>query len=853
MRSTLDPERLRADVEAARELFQRGSPALSRRRFRTLLLRVDTVHAPSALPVEVGVQRARLLLGLAAAEFEVTGDLAAAMRLIDESALFADRAPDLAASVHGQRGLLLLRRGETGKALAALDEAVRWLDAAAPYDQMTLLLNRGALHLERGALAAAEADLARCAELAARHGERLLEWKALHNLGYVDFLAGRLPRALAALERAEAVNPGEESAVALLDRARVLREAGLVQETDALLSRVAGLLGPARLSQDLGETELLQAECALVAGDPSRALRYARSALRRFVRRGNLRWQRRAELLVLRCERGAATDRTAGAGRVALLRTADRAAALVRDCRSEGRFDLARAAALLERECRLRAGGRPAERVPVVRRGDPLQLRLHVREVRALHAAATGAPARALLEVRRGLAELGDYQHSFGSLDLRTASAVHGSSLARVGLEVALRDGSPATVLRLVEQARAVSTRLPQVRPPDDPATAALLSELRRTEEEARSLVGDPTAGERVAALRGRVATLQRAVRARAWEVEGAAGHVAAAPLPGELGAAARADGAAFVCFARSAGRWIAVVTGISKPRVVDLADVSEVGALVHRARADLDALARPALPPALREAVRGSLDLALSTLDALVCAPLRVGGRRLVASCSGDLLLLPWGLLPSRLGVATVVTPSAASWLRGRERVRSERPVVAAVAGPGLRLARREVEAVGTAWPGSSVHVGDAATGAVACRSLVASDLVHVAAHGDHRQDNPLFSCVRLADGPLYAYEIDPGAGLASCVVLSACEAGLATVRPGDESLGLSNVLLQLGAACVVAAVARVNDEVSAGFMRVVHEAMARGVDSATAVADATLATAGSDAPPAYVCSGSW
>ena len=65
--------------------------------------------------------------------------------------------------------------------------------------------------------------------------------------------------------------------------------------------------------------------------------------------------------------------------------------------------------------------------------------------------------------------------------------------------------------------------------------------------------------------------------------------------------------------------------------------------------------------------------------------------------------------------------------------------------------------------------------------------------------------------------------------------------------------MLLQLGAASVVAAVARVNDEVSCGFMRDVHEAMALGVDSATAVAAATEAAAESDAPPAYVCSGSW
>src|SRR5690349_23823586 len=116
---------------------------------------------------------------------------------------------------------------------------------------------------------------------------------------------------------------------------------------------------------------------------------------------------------------------------------------------------------------------------------------------------------------------------------------------------------------------------------------------------------------------------------------------------------------------------------------------------------------------------------------------------------------------------------------------------------------------------------------------ALTRADLVHVAAHGTYRQDNPLFSSVRLADGALYAYELSrSGEGFAGCVVLSACDAGLATFRPGDESLGLAQVLLQLGAQVVVAAVARVNDEASARLMARLHADLASGQDTATALA---------------------
>jgi CHAT domain-containing protein len=83
---------------------------------------------------------------------------------------------------------------------------------------------------------------------------------------------------------------------------------------------------------------------------------------------------------------------------------------------------------------------------------------------------------------------------------------------------------------------------------------------------------------------------------------------------------------------------------------------------------------------------------------------------------------------------------------------------------------------------------------------------------------------------------------------VLSACELGQATVRPGDESLGLTSVLLQLGARCVVSGVAEVADELAAEVMGGYHRRLAAGADSAVALADATAA-AGRPVP--FVCFG--
>ena len=867
MRTAPDTPTLSREAQRARELLQVGRPARALAEFRRLARAVEALSESTEI-LEV---RARVLLGLAAAGFEVSGRFDEAVELLDEAhRLAAEAGADhLTVPIEGQRGLLLLRRGDFRSALAVFDRAGEGLDAAAPYDRMTLLLNRGSLHLERGRLSAALRDLEECSVLAEEHQVVTLAWKAQHNLGWAEFLAGRIPRAIATLERAEALNPGEPHPVGMLDRARVLREAGLVQEADASLERAGEAQRAAGSWQDLAETEMARAECALLAGRPDDALRLARAARHRLARRSNLTLRRRAEVLVLQCSRAAADDRDGPARRTALTRVAQEASALAVRCRAERRADLGRRAELIAWEAALRAADGPSRSPaasmppqvsvqvsptgapPPVRRHDPLATRLLTREVRALAAAAQGDTRRAVGEVRRGLAELGSYQHSFGSLDLRTASAVHGSALARLGLQLALHHGTPADVLGFIERSRAVSTRLPQVRAPSDPVSAELLAAMRRVEEEIRGLVGDPAAGEVVARLRREASALQRDVRVRAWELEGGAGAVAEAPRATRLGMAAASDGSAFVTFARDRGRWLAVVADGRRTRLVGLAPVRDVHALVTRVRADLDALAMPTLPDALRTAVRRSLDRGLAGLDAAVLEPLGLPGRRLVLSCSGDLMLLPWGLLPSRLGRPTSVTPSAAAWLRARGLRRPPRPRVVAIAGPDLRLADAEAAMVERLWPGARAVRGAEATTAAACDALVNGDLVHVSAHGRHRSDSPLFSSVRLGDGSLYAHEIDPGAGLAGCVVLSACDAGLATTRPGEEMLGLAQVLLHLGASSVVAAVARVNDEVSASFMESLHHRLAGEFDVSTALAHAQRESLDCQSPAAFVSYG--
>lgn len=195
-------------------------------------------------------------------------------------------------------------------------------------------------------------------------------------------------------------------------------------------------------------------------------------------------------------------------------------------------------------------------------------------------------------------------------------------------------------------------------------------------------------------------------------------------------------------------------------------------------------------------------------------------------------------------------ITSSASRWARHQAAGPVELLRVSAHGGPGLPEAGREVQTVCRAWAAETAGTGslEQARAQDVAGALAEDDLVHVAAHGHHAGDNPLFSSLRLHDGPLYAHDLAPAVH-ARHVVLSACDVGRARVRVGGEALGMTSALLALGAQCVVAAVAPLADAVSAQAAAVYHERLADGSDAAAALAEAVRATPGAQA---LVCFGS-
>jgi hypothetical protein len=829
--------------ELGNQQNQAGHPLQARRTLERSLRVAEGAPANQ----DRSLLQARIWISLATSESELAG-LASGLVTLSRAESYALQAasPALDVVLQNQLGYMKVRGGHVEDGLRHLDTAVSLLRHAEVSTQLAILVNRGTTHLFRRNLGAARNDFNQTAELAADNGEATFELMARHNLGYLEFLAGNLARALQIMDDVLALGVDISRGVILLDRSRVLLEAGLHREADEALREAGELFRADRLWKDVGEVELARAECALLDGEIGAARRLAASARTRFRRRGNDRWRREAELVLLQgdLEAGRPGSRLAAPA----LRLGD-------EFQAEGLPTRARTARLLGAEALLRTAhldeaNAAARQAGPIRANDPVSARLHTRLVRAKLQLANGDSRRSRREVQTGLRELARHRARFGSIDMQTASAAHGRQLAELDLSLALAAGKPAGVLASIEQSRAVSARLQAVVAPEDPDAAELLSELRQIAEELRVLESDPAAGKRASVQRRRATELQQLLRSRSWQTEGS-GYADEPATLDQTRVALDRDGSTCVCYFEVGGTLHALLLTPSRSQIIPLGDATAAGELIKRVRADLDVLANGHLPAGLLAAITRSLTRSTESLQLLLIEPLPLPGARLVITPTGALATLPWGLMPALRGRPIVVAPSATSWVNATAVAVPISPAqVSVFAGPDLAFAVSEGSEIAGIWARSSTFSGASADRAGFQQAMGSSDIVHVAAHGQHQPENPLFSSIRLADGPVYAYELDQTRRAAEHVVLSACELGQATIRPGDEALGLTSVLLRLGSRSVISGVTRVNDRVAATVMVRYHRALAGGLDSASALAEACMLQDGPPAP--FVCFGS-
>jgi CHAT domain-containing protein len=162
------------------------------------------------------------------------------------------------------------------------------------------------------------------------------------------------------------------------------------------------------------------------------------------------------------------------------------------------------------------------------------------------------------------------------------------------------------------------------------------------------------------------------------------------------------------------------------------------------------------------------------------------------------------------------------------------EGAVIMGVPDAGTPFILDEVRAVAGSLPASSVLVGADATALELQRRGENSRFVHVATHGFFRRDNPMFSSIRLGDGPLCVYDLYQFRLSAELVALSGCGTGLSVVVGGDEQIGLVRGLLYAGARAVLLTLWDAYDGSTAEFMATFYRALDAGRTKAQAAQQA-------------------
>lgn len=233
---------------------------------------------------------------------------------------------------------------------------------------------------------------------------------------------------------------------------------------------------------------------------------------------------------------------------------------------------------------------------------------------------------------------------------------------------------------------------------------------------------------------------------------------------------------------------------------------------------------------------------LILQRLYAALLAPIEAefrGRRMLNVVPYGALHYLPFHLLHD--GAAYVierhevgVLPAAGLLTRpGPARPAGAR-VLAHSWGGRLPLTQREAQTVQRFF-GSRVYMEaqarrDALGGAP-------EQILHIAAHGQHRLDQPDLSFIQLADGQLYTDDLLQHDLSYELVVLSACETGRANVAAGDELIGLGRGFLYAGAGALIASLWRVADALAVELMAHLYQGLSAGASKSAALRAAQLA----------------
>jgi tetratricopeptide (TPR) repeat protein len=768
----------------------------------------------------------------------------------------ATALPDLhgatRARAEAQRAAIFSLLGQFDSALICYRAAVPALRRARDHLWLQrVLCNRAIAHGYRHEFTAAEADL-REAEDLCRKLDLDLSLAIVHqNLGWVRAVQGDVPSALRYFDLAEhrfRALDTHQLGWLLHDRSALLLSVHLVAEAREAAEEAVAELERMNRRIAVPEVRLLVARSAALDGEPGRALDQAHRALREFNRQQRPRWAAVARFIVLRSR--LAGDHTSGVALAHLEKAAD-------DLSAAGWPVPALEARLLAGQLAFergwtRRGCEQLQQASLQRHRGPVLLRARAWYCEALVRRANENRRGAAIAIRTAVRLLDEHRAGLGAIDLRAYASGHRAEATALGLRMAIEDGRAARVLEWAEHSRASHLLLQPVRPPHDPELAGALTELRATVAE---IDEHHRAGRGSARLVRRQIVLERYIRDHRRQQRSEEPFQATTPVPLSALSAMLGD-SALVEFIHLDGRLHAVTVVEGRIRLRHLQPLSHIRDFIERVPFALHRLSRYHADSEGQSAAVAMLRHAALRIDEVLFRPLadELGDRPLVLIPTGPLQSLAWSVLPFCTGRPVTVSPSAALWCTGHRPGETAGPIVVA-AGPDLPGAHAEAEAVAAIYRTTAL-VGASASVRAVTSALEGADVAHLAAHGHLHLHNPLFSSLRLADGPLTVYDLERLHRTPQLVVLAACDIGRPVVPAGDELLGLGAAFIAQGTRQIIASVTPIPDAHSTHLMIAFHRALAAGNSAAAALAESQLRfgaedTAAMATAAAFVCIG--
>jgi len=236
----------------------------------------------------------------------------------------------------------------------------------------------------------------------------------------------------------------------------------------------------------------------------------------------------------------------------------------------------------------------------------------------------------------------------------------------------------------------------------------------------------------------------------------------------------------------------------------------------------------------------RGATDAHLSELYRMLVAPVRdlLRGDHVVIVPHDVLHYLPFHALFDGTRFLTDAytisyAPSASVYrlcCAKRPRAGGD-PLVMGVPDQRAPYIADEVQKVAATFSRARVFIGEEATADRLWSYGPTSPFVHIATHGRFRRDNPMFSSIRLGNGPFNVIDLYQLRLSAELVTLSGCSTGLNAIVGGDELLGLVRGLLYAGAGSVLLTLWDAYDRSTAEFMETFYRELQAGSTKGRAV----------------------